>query len=104
MSDPKITSVTVAVGHRCPTCGELPPDFRGSFDRRVEQHWIVPSKDKPYEGPKPEGWEDAAERFPELRRPPDESPEGLYSSIIIPMSYVGRIVRITPLEEVEIEK
>jgi hypothetical protein len=94
----RITKVTLRVGHRCPTCGELPPDFRGSFDRRVEQQWIVPARSKHWEGPKPEGWAEAVEKFPQLRFR-DESPEGLYPAVIVPMSLIGRIIRITPVEE-----
>jgi len=93
-----ITKVTLAIGHRCPTCGELPPDFRGSFERRVEQNWLDPAQSKPYEGPKPEGWDEAVRKFPELQRR-DESPAGLYPSVIVPMYLIGRVIRITPVEE-----
>lgn len=51
----KITSVTIGIPHRCPTCGFYPPDFYKllEFPRRVDELYIVPKKSRHYSA---RGW------------------------------------------------
>lgn len=94
----KIMSVTLGICKRCPTCGELPEDFRNSFERRVDELHIVPRKSKHYtvDG-------DGNSCVYEIP-PDDQSDEGLYPAIIVPSHLVGKVVLIKEKEEMEAVK
>lgn len=89
----KITSVTISSGKRCPTCGEFPPDFRGSFERRVEKLYIIPRKSQHLtEGP--------GGKAVEYEVPDDcMSPEGLYTAVIVPEYLNGKVLEIREVRD-----
>lgn len=91
--DFKITSVTIGMASRCPTCGELPPDFRSGFSRRVENLFIIPEKSEHYTADKDGN---------PYRYYPDSdsvSPPGLYTAVIVPNYHIGQVLLIKPEEE-----
>lgn len=82
----KVTSITIGVAQRCPTCGELPPDFRDAFTRRVENNYIIPKRSVHYSADK--------DGVPFEYIPSDPSPAGLYPSVVVPEQYLGKVVLI----------
>jgi hypothetical protein len=84
----KITSMTIGIGRRCPTCGELPPDFRDSFTRRVEKLYIIPKKSQHLTGGP--GGEAVEYEVPDNCM----SPEGLYTAVIVPEYLNGKVLEI----------
>ena len=91
--DTKITSVTIGIGHRCPHCGQLPEDFKDSFERLVQEEYIVPEKSKHLSL--------HADGTPfEYKPPPDcMSPKGLYPAVIVPTHLIGKVVLIKEKRE-----
>lgn len=84
----KVTSVSIGVASKCPTCGELPTDFRPEFERRVAMRWIVPAKGEHLTG-------DGQGGFREYHPGPENvSPAGLYPAVIVPDYYRGKIIEI----------
>lgn len=84
----KVTSVTIGIGHRCPHCGELPEMFRTSFERRVEELYIVPKKSRHMTV-------DAKGTIIEYTpMKEDGSPSGRYPAVIVPRFLVGKVIRI----------
>lgn len=62
----------------------------GACKRRVHSHWIIPSKSRPY-------YEDERRVLCSI----DESPEGLYPSIILPKHLLDKPVLVIPEENLE---
>ncbi|MCK5605870.1 hypothetical protein KAR91_28495 [Candidatus Pacearchaeota archaeon] len=91
--DFKITEITIGAVRKCPTCGELPSDFRPAFSRRVENLFIIPAKSEHYTADK-DG--NPHRYYPELDT---VSPPGLYTSVIVPNYYLGQVLLIKPEEE-----
>lgn len=85
--DTKITSVTIGIGRRCPHCGQLPEDFRDSFERLVQLEYIVPEKSK-HLSTGPEGV------FEYVPTKDCMSPKGRYPAVIVPHWLVGKVVLI----------
>lgn len=86
--DTKLTSVTIGIGRRCPHCGQLPEDFRDSFERRVQEEYILPERSKHLSA------HTNGEVFEYV---PDKycvSPKGLYPAVIVPRWLIGKIVQI----------
>lgn len=86
--DTKITSVTIGIGRRCPHCGQLPEDFRESFERRVQEEYIVPEKSKHLSG------HSDGTVFAYVPDKDCISPKGLYPAVIVPRRLIGKIVLI----------
>jgi len=84
----KLESVTIGVGRPCPTCHELPTAFRPEFERRVENHWIVPAKSEHLSG---DGKDGVVAYTPSKDA---MSPPGLYTAVIVPMHYHGEMLEI----------
>lgn len=89
----KITSVTIGIPHRCPTCGFYPPDFYKllEFPRRVDELYIVPKKSRHYSA--------RADGTPYVYGPSKHSPEGLYPAIVVPKTYVGKVLLLREQED-----
>jgi hypothetical protein len=86
--DTKITSVTIGIGRRCPHCGQLPEDFRDSFERLVQEEYILPERSKHLSL--------HADGTPFEYVPTKDcmSPKGLYPAVIVPRWLVGKVVLI----------
>lgn len=91
----KITSVTIGIGRRCPHCGQLPEDFRDSFERRVQEEYILPERSKHLSG------RSDGTVFEYVPTKDCLSPKGLYPAVIVPRWLIGKIVQIRekPKEE-----
>jgi hypothetical protein len=85
--DTKLTSVTIGIGRRCPHCGQLPEDFRDSFERRVEEMYIVPEKSRHLSA-------HSGAVFEYKPLPDCMSPKGLYPAVIVPRQLIGKVVLI----------
>ena len=64
--------------------------MKGNFERRVDVLWVDPSRGAHFTG----GPQGAYPYWPE-----EGSPPGLYSVVIVPAEFVGRVLRIEPVEE-----
>ena len=99
-----ITRLTIQPLERCGECGNF-KGFDQGFVRRVDEMYLVPKKSRTYSVTDLKPWciqEFNAKwnrRFPNNPIREDESPEGLYPTIIVPKVYVGRLLRVIPISE-----
>ncbi|MDE1821167.1 MAG: hypothetical protein KGJ23_07970 [Euryarchaeota archaeon] len=84
--------VTIVAGKRCPTCGQLPPEFLEAFARRVDELWIDPARSTYYSANGP-----GQEPYP--YKPHEPGPAGRYSAIIVPRSYLGKVLWLKEEDE-----
>jgi len=85
---PIIREVSIQGYSKCETCGEFPPDFREGFERRARDMWINPSKSEHLTG-------DGKGGFKAYQPGPENTSEaGLYTAIIVPSEYRGKILEI----------
>jgi len=95
--DTKLTSVTIGIGRRCPHCGQLPEDFRDSFERLVQEEYIVPERSKHlslHADGTPFGYVPTKDCM---------SPKGLYPAVIVPRWLVGKVVLIKEKTERDVD-
>lgn len=89
----KLQSITIGIGHRCPTCKELPYEFRSAFPRRVGNLYIIPAKSQHYTS----GKDGKPEEY--IVPPDSQSAEGLYTAVIVPQYLLGKVLIIKEEDE-----
>ncbi len=72
-----------------------------TFTRRVDQEFIIPSLGKHYSA-RPDGTPYCYTDDPHFHQ--DDSPSGLYPTVIVPKELVGRVIAVRPVEQGEGER